>query len=62
MSGGAHAVVAWLVLEFGQAERLEERRQVDAEVAAEALLRAVPAADRVLGRAPPGLWAAPWEG
>ena len=50
-----HPVVLRLVGELGQAERLEQRRHVDAEPAAEALLEAVPAADRVVRRAAPGL-------
>lgn len=45
---GAHVVVARLVLELDEAERFEERWQVDAEAAAEALLRAVPTAHRVV--------------
>ena len=53
VSFGAHRVVAGVVRELGQAERLEQRRQVHAEPAAVALAQPVPAADRVvLGAAP----------
>ena len=41
---GAHAVVAGVVLDLGEAEHLEHRRHVDGEAAAQALLQAVPAA------------------
>jgi two-component system OmpR family sensor kinase len=51
----AHPVVAGVVGEFGQAERLQQRGQVQAEPAAVALAQAVPAADRVVGRPAPGL-------
>src|SRR5207253_10688393 len=52
---GAHPVVLRVVGQFGQAQRLEERRHVDAEPAAEALLETVPAAYRVARRAAPCL-------
>ena len=42
-------------VDLGQAERLQQRRHVHAEAAAQALLEAVPAADRVVGRAAPRL-------
>src|SRR4029079_7470805 len=51
----AHAVVAGVVLDLGQAELLEHRRDVVGEATAEALLQAVPAADRVVVRAAPRL-------
>ena len=51
----AHAVVARVVLDLGQAERFEQRRHVHAEAAAVALAQPVPAADRVVGGAAPGL-------
>src|SRR6187397_1121176 len=44
--------------ELGEAERLQERREVDAEAAAVALLDAVPPAHRVVQRSAPGLDAA----
>jgi len=44
----AHPVVARVVRELGEAERLQQRRQVHAEAAAVALAEAVPAADRVV--------------
>ena len=49
----AHPVVARVVLDLGQPERLQQRRHVHAEAAAQALLEAVPAADRVVLRARP---------
>ncbi len=54
-----HPVVLGVVGELDQAERLEQRRHVDAEPAAEALLEAVPATQRVVGRATPRLDASP---
>src|SRR5258706_11969778 len=50
-----HPVVLRIVLELGQPERLEQRRHVDAEAAAQPLLGPVPAAHRVLLAAPPRL-------
>src|SRR5262245_63854591 len=50
-----HAVVAGVVLQLRQAQRLEERGEVHAEAAAHAFLEAVPAADRILLRSAPGL-------
>src|SRR6187402_610281 len=50
-----HPVVAWLVAQFGEAEGLQQRRQVHAEAAAISLARAVPASDRVGLRATPCL-------
>src|SRR3954453_23910277 len=52
---GAHAVRARLRLDLGQAELGHERRHVHPEAAAQALLQAVPAADRVVRRACPRL-------
>ena len=54
-SEGAHPVVAGVVLDLGEPQRLQDRRHVVAEPAAQPLLQAVPAADRVAGRAAPGL-------
>ena len=43
------------MLQLGQAERFHQRRHVDAEAPAQALLQAVPAADGIGRRARPGL-------
>jgi two-component system, OmpR family, sensor kinase len=51
----AHPVVAGVVGEFGEAQRLQQRGQVQAKPAAVALAQAVPAADRVVGGPAPGL-------
>ena len=51
----AHPVVAGVVLDLGQPERLHHRRHVHPEPTAQPLLESVPPADRVLGRASPGL-------
>ncbi len=40
-------ITARIVLDFGYAQRLHQRRQVDAEASAQALREAVPAADRI---------------
>ena len=53
--GRAHAVVARVVLDLGQAETLEDRRDVVAESAPQALLQPVPPADRIVRRAGPRL-------
>jgi len=51
----AHAVVAGVVLELGEPERLHQRWHVHREPPAQPLLQAVPAADGIGGVAPPGL-------
>src|SRR5260370_41481785 len=51
---GPHAVIAGVMLDLGQAQRFHDRRDVVAEPAAEPLLQAVPATNRVVRRAPPG--------
>src|SRR4051812_42795802 len=51
----AHAVVARVVLDLRQPELLEHGRDVHPEPAAQALLQAVPAADRVRLAAAPRL-------
>ena len=43
-----------IVLQFDEAERLQHRRHIVAEAAAEAFLEPVPAAHRVVGRTGPG--------
>ena len=50
-----HPVVAGIVGDLGQAERLEQRRQVHPEPAPVTAAQAVPAADRVVGGPPPRL-------
>ena len=52
---GTDAVVAGVVLQLDQSERFQQRRQVHAEPSAQALLLAVPAADRVVLGTPPRL-------
>jgi hypothetical protein len=52
---GADLVVACLVAELDFAERFQERRHIHPETTAIALAEAVPAADRVLLGATPGL-------
>src|SRR3982751_2617302 len=51
----AHPVVAGVVGQLGEAELLEQRRQVHPEPPAVAVAQAVPAADRVARRTTPGL-------
>src|SRR5271157_4738728 len=54
-SEGTHPVVPCVVGDFGQAERLEEGREVHAEPPPVPLVEAVPATERVLRRASPRL-------
>jgi hypothetical protein len=51
----ANPVVPGLVCDLRQAERLQQRRQVDAEPTPQALLESVPTAHRIVLRAAPGL-------
>jgi len=51
----AHPVVARVVLQLGEAERLEQGWQVHPEAPAQTLLQPVPATDRIVFRAAPGL-------
>ena len=44
----SHLVVALVVRQLGEAERLEQRRQIDAKAAPKPLLEPVPAAYRVV--------------
>ena len=43
-----HAIVLWVVLQLAQAQLLHQRRKVDAESAAQALLQTIPAADWIV--------------
>ena len=52
-SDGPHLVVLRVVGQLGQSERLHQRRHVDAEPAAQALLEPVPATERVVGATGP---------
>lgn len=51
----AHTVVARIVLHLSQAQRFQERRQIHAKAASQTLLYAIPATDRIVGRAAPSL-------
>jgi hypothetical protein len=55
LGDGADLVVAWLVSQFGLAQRFQQRRQVHAETAAVTLTQAVPAANGIVLRASPRL-------
>ena len=52
---GPHRVVAGVMGDLGQAERLEQRWEVHAEPATVAVSQPIPTADRVVRRPPPGL-------
>src|SRR4051812_35107980 len=53
----SHAVAARIVLYFGQTQRFHERRHVHTKPTAQALLGAIPAADRIFRIARPSLYA-----
>src|SRR5512143_1771400 len=50
-----HAIVPRAVLDLREAKHLHDRRHVVGEAAAQALLEAIPALDRIVGGAGPGL-------